>query len=300
LREGRVLSFILVGAGVFGVTGWFIASGGISFFNLDLTQVYQYRRAVEEIIHAGLMGYVNIWAWKVFGPALLTISLWKKKIWLAVLVIGIHVFWFGVSANRSVLFYPFLVICIWFLFTRSNALGIIPLGSMIVVVLSILTFYLADYILPASLFVRRVFYIPSFLTFEYYDFFSSHQFVWWSNSSVTLGLLDYPYSFNPPLLIGKWMGTEAHANNSFLSTGYMHAGVFGILLYGIIVGLLFRLIDSLGTKGLPVWVVLGVLIVPSRSLLLSVDLPTSLLTHGIGLGLIILFLMRKFSAKQFD
>ncbi|MCF8012716.1 MAG: hypothetical protein K9L56_15725 [Clostridiales bacterium] len=298
LREGRIIAFLFVGAGVVGVSTWFVASGGISFFNLDLTEVYQYRRSASAVIHAGPMGYINTWAWKVFGPALLAIALWKKKYWMAIFVIGIHVFWFGVSAHKSVLFYPLLVVCIWFWFTRSNALGIVPLGSMIVVLLSLLIFYLADYNLPASLFVRRVFYVIANNTFDYYEFFSNNPLVWWSNSSVSLGLLDYPYDIGAAELIGKWRGSGGHINNTFLSTGYMHAGVLGIFMYGILAGLLFRLIDSFATKGVPVWVVLAVLVVPSRSMLLSADLPTSLLTHGIGVGIIILFLVRKSAANR--
>jgi hypothetical protein len=298
LREGRIIAFLFVGAGVVGVSAWFVASGGISFFNLDLTQVYQYRRAAGAVISAGPMGYVNTWAWKVFGPVLLAIALWKKKYWMAIFVIGIHVFWFGVSAHKSVLFYPLLVVCIWFWFTRSNALGIVPLGSMMVILLTLLIFYLFDYILPASLFVRRVFYVIANNTFDYYEFFSNNPLVWWSNSSVSLGLLDYPYDIGPAKLIGRWRGTESHVNNTFLSTGFMHAGILGVVIYGILAGLLFRLIDSFATKGVPVWLVLAVLIVPSRSMLLSADLPTSLLTHGIGVGIIILFLVRRSAAKR--
>jgi hypothetical protein len=73
----------------------------------------------------------------------------------------------------------------------------------------------------------------------------------------------------------------------------MHAGIYGIVLYSVLAGLLFRLIDSLATKGIPDWIVLGILVVPCQALLLSADLPTSLLTHGIGIGILVIFLMRK-------
>jgi hypothetical protein len=239
------------------------------------------------------MGYINVWTWKVFGPALLTISLWRKKYWLAALVIGLHVYWFGVSAHKSVLFYPLLVIFIWFFFSHRSALIIVPLGAAGIVVASLLSFFILDYGLPASLFIRRVFYVIAKNTFDYYEFFSDHPRIWWSNSFFSLGLQNYPYDVSPAILIGQLRGTAAHINNSFLSTGYMHAGIYGIVLYGVFAGLLFRLIDSLATKGIPHWIVLGILVVPCQALLLSADLPTSLLTHGIGIGIFIIFLMRK-------
>lgn len=110
----------------------------------------------------------------------------------------------------------------------------------------------------------------------------------WS-SSITASFVDYPYELNPAKLIGSYLGTDSHANNSFLSTGYMHAGIPGVILYGILVGLLFRLIDSLSNKFVTPWVAVAVIIVPSQALLTSADLPTTLLTHGLGIALVILF-----------
>ena len=293
LYEGRLLAFILVILGVAGVTAWLLFSGGFSFFNLNLTEVYQYRRAVGAIINAGVMGYINVWTWKVFGPALLTIGLWRKKYWLAAFVIGLHVYWFGVSAHKSVLFYPLLPIFIWLFFRHRSALIIVPIGAAGIVVASLLFFFILDYGLPSSLFIRRIFYVIANNTFDYYEFFNNHSWVWWSNTSFSLGLQNYPYDLNPAELIGHWRGTENHVNSTFLSTGYMHAGIYGIVLYGVLTGLLFRFIDSLASKGLPHWIVLGILVVPCQTLLLSADLPTSLLTHGFGIGILIIFLMRK-------
>ena len=152
-------------------------------------------------------------------------------------------------------------------------------------------------ILWGSLFIRRVFFVTSFLTFTYYEFFSLHEFVYWS-SSITSSFIDYPYELNPAEVIGAYIGTDAHANNSFLSTGYMHAGILGIIFYGILVGLLLRLIDSLSHKGVPPWVAVASVIVPFQSLLMSADLLTALLTHGIGMAIVILFLLR--SAEQYN
>ena len=122
--------------------------------------------------------------------------------------------------------------------------------------------------------------------------------MYWSNS-ITAAFVDYPYDLNPAELIGRYMGTDSHANNSFLATGYMHAGIAGIVIYGIVVGLLFRIIDSLAYKGVPAWVAVASIIVPSQSLLVGADLPTAVLTHGIGMSLVILFLLRSTASRRF-
>ena len=156
----------------------------------------------------------------------------------------------------------------------------------------LLTYIWFDSVLPASLFIRRVFFVVANNTFYYYEFFSSNAFVYWSNS-ITSSLIEYPYHIGPAKLIGQSRGTDAHVNNTFLSTGFMHAGLLGVVFYAVLVGLLFKLIDSISAQGIPVWVAIAVLIVPSRSLLLSADLPTALLTHGVAVGVLILFLLRK-------
>ena len=291
LREGPFLAIWAIVAGALGVSFWFLWSGGAGFFNLDLTAVYDYRRDVGEVIGKGPMGYVNTWAYKVFGPALLAIALWKRHFWLAGLVFLLHLYWFGVSSHKSVLFYPFLVLFLWVWFRRTRALSVVPFAMAGVVITVLLVYLVADYGFPASMFIRRVFFVIANNTFYYYEFFSDNELVCWSNS-VLSRVLEYPYDLNPARLIGDSRGTESHVNNTFLSTGYMHAGVWGIVFYGILAGFIFRLVDSVSASGVPIWVAIAVLIVPSRSLLLSADLPTALLTHGIGVGLLILLLLR--------
>lgn len=291
IQGGRTLAYLILGLGVVAVTSWMIQSGGLRFFNLDLSQVYEFRRDAGEVINQGVMGYLNTWATKVFGPMLLAIALWKKNYMLAASIIGLHVLWFGISSHKSVLFFPLLVIFTWVWFRYNKALALIPLGMAATVTVSLFVFLLFDYTFLGSLFIRRVFFVPPLLTFTYYEFFSENQFVYWSNS-ISSGYIQYPYDLNPAALIGAYRGTDSHANNSFLSTGYMHAGISGLILYGMLAGLLFRLIDSVSNKCVPPWVAVASIIVPSHSLLRSSDLPTALLTHGIGIAIVILFLLR--------
>ncbi|WP_410473566.1 hypothetical protein [Guyparkeria sp. TX1] len=291
LKEGPFIAYVGLGVGAGLVTIWLIVSGGVAYLNLDLSEVYEYRRDVGAVINQGFMGYANTWAYKIFGPALLAIALWKRVYWLAALVFALHVFWFGVSAHKSVLFFPFLVLFLWVWFRKTRALSVVPIAMSGVVVATLLLYVLFDSGYPASLFVRRVFFVVADNTFDYYSFFSVNQHVYWSNSILS-SLVEYPYHIGYPELIGEARGTESHVNNTFLSTGFMHAGVLGIIFYSVLAGFLFKLIDSVSAQGIPVWVAVAVLIVPSRSLLLSADLPTALLTHGIGVGFLSLFLLR--------
>lgn len=291
IRNGYTIVFVLLVFLSLIVTLWLFFSGGYRYLNFDLTAVYDFREDVGEIINAGLMGYINTWAFKVFGPALLAVGLWKKKHWLVILAFSLHFVWFGISSHKSVLFYPFLITFLWIWFSRTRALSLVPLGMSLVVFSCVFIFLIFDYGFLGSMFIRRVFFVTADNTFYYYNFFSDNPFVYWSNS-ITSFLIEYPYHVGPAKLIGESRGTGSNVNNTFLSTGFMHAGVLGIWFYSILAGLIFRLIDSFSKYGVPIWVAIAVVIVPGRALLLTTDLPTALLTHGIGIALVVLMLLR--------
>ena len=274
------------------VTVWLVASGGAGQFNLDFAEVYEYRRTTGQVINKGFMAYLNVWVFKVFGPLLLALALWGRLYWIAVAVILQHVFWFGVSQHKAGIFSPLLVLFRWIWLRRTSALSVVFLALSWVILLSLLLYLWLGFSIPASLFIRRAFFVIANNAFDYYQFFSTHEYVYWSNS-VLSSLLHYPYHIPPAELIGESRGTESHVNNTFLATGFMHAGVMGVVFYALLAGLLFRLIDSIASSGIPLWVALAALIVPSRSLLMSADFFTAILTHGVGVAVLGLFLLRR-------
>ena len=79
IKRGPVIALVIMGIGIVVVTAWMVRSGGLMFFNLDVTRVYEFRREVGGVINQGVMGYLIVWATKVFGPVLLAVALWRKK-----------------------------------------------------------------------------------------------------------------------------------------------------------------------------------------------------------------------------
>lgn len=292
LAEGKQVALFIMIASVIIVSVWITMSAGFSHFNFNFSKIYVYRGIIEEKINIGLIRYANSWTFEVFGTTLIMLSLWRKKFFLTALIMMLHVFWFGITQHKSVMFTPLLPIFVWMIFRKTSSLNWVPLLLVLVIASSTIISLSFNSMFPATLFPRRSLFVPARNTFDYYEFFSNNPKVWWSNTSFNMGFIDNPYDINPANLIGEMRGVTSHRNNSFLSTGYMHAGITGIVLYAVLVGLLFRITDSLAFKGLPVWVILAVLFAPYISLILSSDLPTALLTHGIGIGLIILFLLR--------
>lgn len=293
VRIGRSIVWGILIAGTVGVTLWMVLSGGLAYFNLDFTRVYEFRRDVGEVIIRGPMGYLNVWVSKVFGPFLLALALWKKNYFLAGVVGFLFIIWFGVSSHKAVFFYPLLVVFIWVYFRHSKALLFIPIAMVFVILFSLIAYWIFDYTSLGTMLIRRSFFIPAYLTFTYYDFFDQYEHVYWSNS-ILAGFIDYPYQNAYSFEIGAYLGeTEMSANNSFLATGYMHAGILGVIFYGAVVGFIFRVIDSISSNGVPPWVAISAILIPGRTLLIGADLPTALLTHGLGIAILLLFLYRQ-------
>lgn len=292
IKKGPILAYAILIAGVVSISTWLFLTGFSRPLSFDLLKVYEYRAGADAALNQGFMAYLNNWCYKVFGPSLLAIALWKRIYWLAGILCFMHLFWFGVSQHKSVLFFPLLVIFIYTFRRTLDALCVVPLAIAAIVLLSLTLSVYFDSMMLASLIVRRVFFVTANNVFYYYEFFSQNGFVYWSNS-VFATFLDYPYDLPPAKIIGMARGLESHANTSFIATGYMHAGILGVGVYAVVVGLLFRLIDALASKAIPAWLVAAVLITPMLSLFIGADLFAAMLTHGMLVALLILLLLRK-------
>jgi hypothetical protein len=269
---------------------WFIICGGLNYFNLDIVRVYEFRDAISEKIDIGIMSYLNNYSYNLFGPSLLIFSLWKRKYFYTFLVSSIYLFWFGVSSQKSLIFIPFLLLGIWYCLKKNNPLFNLSILLVLIISSTLFIYLFSGNIIPLSLIVRRLFFMPSYICFKYFDFFKSNPFVFWSQSLMGK-FINYPYGdISYPNLIGGFIGNkDSYANANFFATGYMHAGIFGMLIYGIILGLILRSIDSLTYKKIDTKIAITLTIIPFNIVFLSSDLLTTLLSHG--LLMTILFLL---------
>jgi hypothetical protein len=269
----------------------YLSSGVV--LNLDFSKVYDYRLANEHLSGGAFINYLNSWTLKVFNIFAISYFLLKKRFLLVVIFFLIQVYFYSASAHKSVLFMPFLIFGIWFYFKHNRSLRFIPIILSLVILTSMLTYYLFGDLMASSLFSRRVFFVPAYLTYIYFEFFSYNTYVFWSNS-ITSSFLDYQYTQSIPFVIGDYLGDNTlAANNGFISSGYAHAGLLGVAFYSTIVGYLLKFINRLSEGAMPIWFVLALCIAPLRTLLTSSDLLTTMLTHGFFLIIILIFLVRR-------
>jgi len=269
---------------------WYPAVGVT--FNLNMERVYEFRRDNASLANVGILAYVNNWVFQIFNITLLVICLFYRRYFLVLCVLIIQVYFFAASAHKSVLFYPFLVFGIWYYYRHSNSAMIIPLVFSLVVLATLVSFILFEDILMTSLFSRRVFFVPARLTYDYFEFFTLNEPLYWSNSILKHWVTN-PYNEAVGYVIGQYLGKEnLNANNGYISMGFAHAGYFGVAIYVMLSAVLLRFLDSMTKASIPLWVALALTVVPIRSFLISTDILTTLLTHGLVIVLIVLYLLR--------
>lgn len=293
IKNGREISISIAFISVLLLAFWYYYSGAYKYINFNFFDVYEFRDKSAELALFGFWAYFNNWVFGVFSLFLMSVCLYEKRFYWFVFLFIVQVLFFAVSNHKSVLFYPFLVLFIWFYFRFNRSLLILPFAFSCVIILCLLLYWFFENIMPGSMFIRRMLFVPSYLTYAYFDFFSFNDKVYWSNS-VLSGFIDYPYDLSLNRLISSYIGHEGGANNGFIATGYAQAGFLGISLYALIFSIVLKIYDNFSdTSNLPVWLIIAITIVPVRTALLSSDLFTTFLTHGMMVNLVILFIYRK-------
>jgi hypothetical protein len=166
------------------------------------------------------------------------------------------------------------------------------LGLFGVVLVGLLLSTLSDNYWVSSLFTRRTLMIPGLLSFTYYDFFSQNELVYLSTSRLGF-FIDYPYELSPPNLIGGvYFGAPTmHANTGITGDAFMNFGFLGLVLWGVILVIILKLVDACGRR---VDLRLGVAAIAAPALSLNNSaLLTNILTHGLWLALLLLYLLPK-------
>jgi len=273
------------------------AFGGYKYINFDLFEVYDYRRQAASNLPS-FFGYITPIVGKVLIPLALGVALMQRRLLASTAAIAGAIMIFALTSRKGPLFYPLVVFAIFYMAGKRKMIIYLLLGNIFIILMSFGEL-MWDSDLLANLIIRRNYFIPAIANYGYYDFFSSHPFVMLSNSKITFGLLEYPYELPAALMLGKvyWNNPEMSANTGWMGTSYMHFGFAGMLVFAVVIGILLRLIDQLSKKTPPSQV-LALSIVPFLALFTSADLPTALLTHGLLVCMILIWLYNPSRVKK--
>ena len=273
-----------------------LRTGMLSYFSLGITDVYVRREVLSSGRLSALGGYLLAWTSKIIIPALVVYGFVKRKHFLFLGFVFLQLFIFGLTGHKEQLVNIIIVIGMaYFLSKKFNitmkAIKWVFILSLLILILG--TLFDNEINIIATALFSRAFFSVAINHFDYYDFFQNNDFVYWSNSFLSV-IYDYPFDKTVPQLIGfgRWSAGEANvANAGFIGSGYMHFGVIGVLLYSVVVGFIFKLCDALVSSQQANYQI------PICSLgflqLVNGDLTTSLLSNGIAVMILIIIFLRK-------
>lgn len=273
---------------------WGYVSGAMTYLNFDARRIYEFRDQASTLLDIGPLAYLNLWTYKVFTIFLVCILLHTRRYGLALVVLACQLYFFGLTSHRIILFLPLLAMGFWLYLGRSNELFPLPYLLTVGVLSALPLSLMYDVRSVSDIVIRRPFFVPSGLMYQWFDYFDTHPHVYWGDRLLA-SFLDGEYvGVNIPRLVGDFLvpGSNSAANAGMFASGYAHAGYLGVMFYSLVLGIVLCLLNAVVRSGVPLWLVAALSIGPLRTAIADSDLFTTLLSHGLGVAVLVLWLYK--------
>lgn len=275
-------------------------SGALFQMNFDIDRVYDFREELGAKIDVGFFTYTNLWAQKIFTPLVLALGLQRKSIWLIVFALTMHVIYFGITQHRMHLFVPLLVFGAYSLYRQEFTFtrGFILVSVSVLAVNAMVTLF--DLEALGALIIRRTFFVGASVACTWVEYFSENPKVFFADKLLASFVQNEYTDTNLPMFMGGYMnkGVEFGFNVGLVGAGYAQLGVFGVILYGAIIGAIVRINQRLIDLGVPAYLQAAIMFLPYRTAWADSDTLTALLSHGLFVGTLAVWLFCSSDNKQ--
>lgn len=269
---------------------WIVARGGLGRLNFNVSAIYELRSDAMSTYFQFPFNYLNNWATKLFAPVVLAIGLIRRKLWIIGFAVFAELLYYGAFAQKTPLaMVAFAMFSMWAVPRRIRT-ALLELGLALVVVVSIVLYQVYGNLLVSAIVVNRTFFGPANNNVLFYEFFLDNPHTFFSNSFLR-GIVEYPLQMHVFDLISivRTGDVGINPNTGALGTGFMHMGYLGLLFYAVVIGLIISVISSL-SKHHPPWVPVAVTGPATFIMLTSTDVSVALLTNGLLVGMLVIFL----------
>ena len=265
-----------------------IYNGYPSLTALDLARVYEVRGDFNStpIIERlqSLVTYIMV--------PILTVRLVKDKAFFHLFLLAMFVLFVYLSSGGKTLMAVFLfsTFCTVLLIRNNLIFGINTLLFFLCISILIFENSLEHYL------VFRPLITPAWISFAYYDFFSSHDFLVFSENFPSL--LVSPYSKTSAEIVGDYLFSDSGgswASSGFIGSAYSNLGFIGIIIDTVIISVILMMFNSLHSvvkykqELLMLSLVFGLL-------LTHIGLYTLLWSRGFILGMILFWIIKSSSS----
>ena len=114
-------------------------------------------------------------------------------------------------------------------------------------------------------------------------------------------MVDYPYDLPTANIIGEFAynSYENYANTGWIGSGFMHFHYIGLLIYTLIISIIMSTLDILSNQ-IGIRSVIALTFIPTITMFTSSDLPTTLITHGLVISVIIVMCISPSKIRKYE
>ncbi len=291
-KNGYKIAMALCLANALLFLGVSIVTGALFRMNFDIGRVYEFRTEFSQSLDVGIFAYLNLWTQKIFTPFLLAVGLHRKNWMIVAFCIGMHILYFGLTQHRQHLFVPALVFFAWYVYKKQWPFTYGLILSGVFVLFSTILIMGLDLKVLGALIIRRAFFVAASVTEGWVHYFSENPYVYFSDNILSSFLATEYTNQSLPMYVGDRIlpGLDLAYNAGIVATGFAQLGALGVVIYALIMGFYLRAINSLIRNGVPAFIPAAILFLPVRTAWAASDLFASLLSHGLIVGLLVVWL----------
>lgn len=253
--------------------------------SLDLFDVYDLRAEAREFDRGVFVTYA-FGACRSLIPALTALFLVQKRWGVAIFLTIIALLMFSVDGMKASIFAIFAVYMVFLFFRNRDLNKYVYCFAFLGVLCLVLGVWLHETTIVDSI-LRRTFYLPTYLGYGYFDFFSAHELDLYRQGFLGRFGFSSPYDETIAIIIGEQYYIGGNANSGLLADAFTNFGMLGVIAIPFAVVMIFRILEACSTGVSNVVVDSCALIIAYR--MMNSFLPTILLTHGVLLLLVFLF-----------
>ncbi len=268
-----------------------IVGGGLSRFNLNFYDVYDFR--VKEFGFP-LSDYLVTWSAYVINPFLIIIFMIKRNKFGVLFFIILQLSFFPLTSHKSFLLVGLVIIGIYLLSRRF----FLPNILIIIFISGILASWIIIFMgqpIGYSLLDRLV-SVPAALHSLYFEYFSTHPLSFLSGTKFSLHISDYDLNTVELVAYGYW-GRLFSPNVGWMGDAFANFGVPGLIIYSVILSVLLWIGDSLSRNITKPGLIEATMFASAVSLCSSA-LQTVFLTSGLFITFISTWILSGLAAER--
>ena len=239
--------------------------------------------------------YFIQWLGNVINPFIFSYMLRKKKYKLTWIPIVLEMIVFMYSSYKSILIVFILAPMFGYIVSRGVRRSFIHISSILLLLFGVITGFMHKFSIYVEL-GHRIFIWPPLIAMEYYDFFYMYPKMQLAHS-IFGKFISNKYLMEPSLYMGAlyYGRPQMRLNTTWYADAYMNFGIVGIILFALL--LIFVLLFIKAMEHKDVYLVSSLLF-GGIIALFNTPLLTSILTSGLGMGLLIAFLLPNSICKK--